>query len=104
MSFLISLVPTLIVLGILILIHELGHFIACRLTGVRVEKFSIGFGPEIFRIQGPQTAYVISLLPLGGFVKPAGEMASEVEGDEPKPGEYLAAPLLSKIFIVTAGV
>lgn len=104
MSFLISLIPTLIVLGILILIHELGHFIACRLTGVRVEKFSIGFGPEIFRIQGPETAYVISLLPLGGFVKPAGEMVSEVEGEEPKPGEYLAAPWLSKVFIVTAGV
>jgi len=104
MSFLISLIPTLIVLGLLILIHELGHFIACRLTGVRVEKFSIGFGPEIFRIQGPETAYVISLLPLGGFVKPAGEMVSEVEGDEPKAGEYLAAPWLSKIFIVTAGV
>lgn len=104
MSFLISLIPTLIVLGILILIHELGHFIACRLTGVRVEKFSIGFGPEILKFQGPETAYVISLLPLGGYVKPAGEMASEVEGEEPKPGEYLAAPLPAKIFIVTAGV
>ena len=104
MSFLISLIPTLIVLGVLILIHELGHFMACRLTGVRVEKFSIGFGPEIFRFKGPETAYVISLLPLGGFVKPAGEMVSEVEGEEPQPGEYLAAPLLSKIFIVVAGV
>ncbi len=104
MSFLISLIPTLIVLGILILIHELGHFIACRLTGVRVEKFSIGFGPEILKFQGPETAYVISLFPLGGFVKPAGEMASEVEGGVPKPGDYLAAPLPAKIFIVTAGV
>ena len=104
MHFLFSLVPTLIVLGILILIHELGHFIACRLSGVRVEKFSIGFGPELFNFTAGGTAYVISLLPLGGFVKPAGEVLSEVKGAKPEKGDYLAAPLISKIFIVAAGV
>ncbi len=104
MNFLISLIPTVLVLGILILIHELGHFIACRLTGVKVEKFSIGFGPEILHWQGRQTRYAISLLPLGGFVKPAGESASELTESGPKPGDYLAAPLGSRIFIVVAGV
>lgn len=104
MHFLISLIPTLIVLGILIIIHEFGHFIACRLTGVRVEKFSIGFGPEILHWQGKQTRYAISLLPLGGFVKPAGESISEVESSGPKAGDYIAAPLLVRIFIVVAGV
>ena len=104
MTFLASLFPALIVLGLLIIIHEFGHFLACRLTGVKVEKFSIGFGPEIFNWQGGGTRYVISLLPLGGFVKPAGETVSETDASGPKPGDYLAAPLLSRIFIVCAGV
>ncbi len=104
MNFLIGIVPTILVLGILILIHELGHFIACRLTGVRVEKFSIGFGPEIFRIQGKETCYVISLLPFGGYVKPAGESASEISAEGPRPDEYLGASIPKRIFIVVAGV
>ncbi len=104
MHFLLSLIPTVVVLGLLILIHELGHFIACRLSGVRVEKFSIGFGPEIFNFMSGGTAFVISLLPLGGFVKPAGEVLSEVKGEKPSKGDYLAAPLISKILIVAAGV
>lgn len=103
MNFLLNLVPTLIVLGVLILVHEWGHFIACRISGVRVEKFSIGFGPEIFSIQGKETRYTISLFPLGGFVKPAGESVSEISGT-PRPDDYLSAPLLKKIFIVVSGV
>lgn len=104
MSFLISLLPTLVVLGLLILIHEFGHFLACRLTKVKVEKFSIGFGPEIFHWQGKETRYVVSLLPLGGFVKPAGESVSELENQGPQPGDYLAAPLWARMMIVVAGV
>lgn len=104
MSFLASLLPAIIVLGVLIVIHEFGHFIACRLTGVKVEKFSIGFGPEILKWKGKETNYVISLLPLGGFVKPAGESSSETGPGGPKKGDYLAAPLLSRIIIVVAGV
>lgn len=105
MSFLMSVGPTLLILGVLITIHEFGHFIACRLTRVRVEKFSIGFGPEVLHWQGGETRYAISLFPLGGYVKPAGETYSELpDGEQPKAGEYLAAPLLSRIFIVCAGV
>lgn len=104
MTFLLSIIPTLIVLGVLILIHELGHFIACRLTRVRVEKFSIGFGPEVLHWQGKETRYSISLFPLGGFVKPAGESVSELEEEAAKPGDYLAAPLWARIVIVVAGV
>lgn len=104
MNFLAGLLPTLIILGVLILIHELGHFVACRLTGVRVEKFSIGFGPEIFHLQGRETRYVLSLLPFGGYVKPAGETVSEVADAGPRPGDYLAASVLRRLFIVTAGV
>ena len=104
MSFLTSLGPTIIVLGVLIVIHEFGHFLACRMSGVKVEKFSIGFGPEIFHWQGKETRYAVSLFPLGGFVKPAGETFGELGASGAKKGDYLAAPLLSRIFIVVAGV
>ncbi len=105
MSFLMSIIPSLLVLGILIVIHEFGHFMACRLTGVKVEKFSIGFGPEIMHWQGKETRYAVSLFPLGGFVKPFGETVNEVdEAGGSKPGDYLSAPLLSRMFIVVAGV
>lgn len=104
MSFLAGLIPTLIVLGILILIHEWGHFIACRLSGVRVEKFSIGFGPELFHIQGKETRYVVSVLPVGGYVKPAGESLSELGAEGPRPTDYLGASVAKRIFIVVSGV
>lgn len=105
MNFLASILPAGVVLGILIIIHEFGHFIACRLTGVKVEKFSIGFGPEILHWQGKETRYAVSLFPLGGFVKPFGESVSEVdEAGGPKPGDYLAAPLWARMTIVVAGV
>ena len=69
-GFLSSLLPTVIVLGALIFIHELGHFMACKLVGVAVEKFSIGFGPELAHFQYKETRVAISLIPFGGFVKP----------------------------------
>lgn len=99
-----DLIPTVLVLGVLILIHEWGHFIACRLSRVRVEKFSIGFGPEIFHFQGRQTRYVVGLLPFGGFVKPSGESASEIGSEGLRPYDYLAASVLKRMFIVTSGV
>ena len=104
MSFLTNLLPTAAVLGILILIHEFGHFLACRFSGVRVEKFSIGFGPEIFHWKGKETRYVVSLLPFGGYVKPSGESISEIESGELRPYDYLAAPVWKRVFIVVAGV
>lgn len=105
MNFLFSMIPTLFVLGILIVIHEYGHFLACRLFRIRVEKFSIGFGPEILRWKGKETEYVLSLFPIGGYVKPAGETVSEVDSDKgPQPGDYLAAPLPARIAVVCAGV
>lgn len=104
MHILLQIIPTIIVLGLLIFIHELGHFIACRMTGVKVEKFSIGFGPEIFAWQGKETKYVISIIPFGGFVKPQGESVEELGGEaHPREGDYLKAPILSRIIIVVAG-
>ena len=104
MNSLASLLPALIVFGVLIIVHEFGHFIACRLRKVKVEKFSIGFGPELIHWQSKETRFSISLFPLGGFVSPAGEEASKVGPEGPKPGDFLAASTLSRIFIVVSGV
>src|SRR5947207_434871 len=63
----------LIVLSILVLIHEFGHFIAAKRNGVMVEEFGLGFPPRIFGIKKGETTYSINLIPLGGFVKVYGE-------------------------------
>jgi regulator of sigma E protease len=60
-------------LGMVIFIHELGHFLMAKWNGVKVEKFSIGFGPTLFGFRRGETEYVIAALPLGGFVKMLGE-------------------------------
>ena len=73
MSFaLVSIVSMLIVLGIMVLVHEFGHFAVAKLCGVRVETFSIGFGKRLFGLRRGDTDYRVSLLPLGGYVKMAG--------------------------------
>src|SRR5437763_14106218 len=69
----------LLVLGILILVHEWGHFIAARLFGVRVDVFSIGFGPRLFGWKRGATDYRVSALPLGGYVRMAGQDPSEID-------------------------
>ncbi len=99
-----QLIPTLIILGFLIFVHELGHFLACRWSGVAVEKFSIGFGPEILKWKGKSTEYVISIIPLGGFVKPKGESFSELKQGSLQKGDFLAAPKWKRLVILMAGV
>ncbi|PIQ87567.1 MAG: RIP metalloprotease RseP [Candidatus Omnitrophica bacterium CG11_big_fil_rev_8_21_14_0_20_45_26] len=104
LNFLWQFTPTVIILGFLIFVHELGHFIACRLSGVRVEKFSIGFGPELIQFKRNETTYAISAIPFGGFVKPSGESFSDLADHQAKPGDFLAASKLSRLFILLAGV
>lgn len=104
MGAIMGLLPALIVLGILIFIHELGHFLACRMTGVRVDKFSIGFGPEILKFQGRETRYAISLIPLGGFVKPSGETMEETGAGGLKPHDFMAQGTGVRFFIAFAGI
>lgn len=96
-----SVVAVVIVLGIMILVHELGHFMAALLFGVRVEIFSIGFGPRVWgRRRGP-TDYRLSALPLGGYVKMAGDNPSEErKGD---PDEFLSKPRWQRVLIAAAG-
>ena len=77
-------------LGVMVLVHEWGHFVVARLFGVRVEVFSIGFGPRLFGVRRGPTDYRLSALPLGGYVRMAGDNpAEERRGD---PDEFLSKP------------
>lgn len=96
----ISIVAVLFTFGLVIFLHEFGHFLVCKLAGIRVEAFSFGFGPELFgRTKGP-TRYSIRAVPLGGYVKPAGESLDEVSG---APDEYFAKPWYTRLGVVFAG-
>jgi regulator of sigma E protease len=72
-TFLVDLISVLIVLGIMVVVHEFGHFLAAKLCGVRVEQFSVGFPPRLFGFKIGETDYCISAVPLGGYVKMTGE-------------------------------
>ena len=67
----------LFVLGVLVFVHELGHFLVARWYGVRVLTFSLGFGPKLVKVNRGGTEYCISVVPLGGYVKLAGETVEE---------------------------
>src|SRR5579875_822792 len=96
-----GLVAAAIALGILVLVHEWGHFIVARLCHVRVEVFSIGFGNRIFGWKRGNTDYRISAFPLGGYVKMAGDNASEERTGA--PDEFLSRPRWQRVLIVLAG-
>jgi regulator of sigma E protease len=87
--------------GLIIFIHELGHFIMAKRHGVRVEIFSLGFGPALFKRRRGDTEYRISLIPLGGYVKMAGEQHAESE--RPKPDELVAKGPWVRFQIFVAG-
>ena len=90
-----------IVLGIMVLVHELGHFLVAKLCKVRVEVFSIGFGTRLFGFKRGDTDYRLSLLPLGGYVKMSGEMPGEAKSDD--PGELENHPRWQRVLIALAG-
>ena len=89
-----------ILLGLAVFVHEAGHFLMAKKKGVRVEKFSLGFGPKLAGIKRGDTEYLISLIPLGGYIKMAGEDPSRGEG---RPDEFFSKPPSSRIKIVLAG-
>jgi len=98
-----TIISFIIVLGILIFIHELGHFAVAKACGVGVEKFSLGFGPKIVGVQMGETEYRISLLPLGGYVKMVGEAPGEEISPELKAKSFTHKPVWKKTLIVAAG-
>lgn len=93
----------IILLGVLIFIHELGHFLFAKILGVRVLTFSIGFGPKIFKHKLKHTEYCISLFPLGGYVKMLGEDPSERVPAEDREFAFNYKPLYKRFLIVFAG-
>ncbi len=95
-----TIILAILALGFLIFIHELGHFFAAKRCGIRVEKFSIGFGPRLIGFRRGETEYCISALPFGGFVKMAGESPDEQKGEA---GEFASAPVGHRIFVAIAG-
>ena len=96
-----SLVYFLIVLSSLVLVHEFGHFIAAKRIGIRVEKFSFGFGPKLFSYNAGDTEYLISAIPLGGYIKMAGDEPGEnLTG---KSLEFLSRSIWERFLVIFAG-
>ena len=98
LSFIISTLKIIFLLGFLIFIHEGGHFLVAKLCKVKVNQFAIGFGPELISKQGKETKYVLRLIPLGGFVSMEGEIESSEER-----GAFNKASIPKRIAIVAAG-
>ena len=97
-----------VVLGIMVLVHEFGHFALAKLCGVRVEAFALGFGTRLFGVVYGGTDYRVNLLPLGGYVKMAGEMVGESalttgERRPVDPGDFNAHPRWQRALIAVAG-
>ena len=108
-----TILATLVVLAVLIFVHELGHFAAAKAVGVGVERFSIGLGPKLFGFRRGETEYVLSAIPLGGYVKMVGmgdEVMERIEGGPspeaqlPGPGAFDSKPIWARTLVISAGV
>jgi len=104
---------TIVVLGVLIFVHELGHFLAAKAMDIEVQRFSIGLGPTVWGMQFGETEYVLSAIPLGGYVKMGGmadEVMDRVEGGpvegerEPGPRDFDGKPIWARTLVISAGV
>jgi regulator of sigma E protease len=93
-------IPIVFVLGVLIFFHELGHLLMAKKLGVRVEKFSFGFGKKLFGAKIGDTEYLVSAFPLGGYVKMAGDEPEKLKGS---PEEFFSQSVGRRIAIVAAG-
>ncbi len=108
-----TILATIVVLGVLIFVHELGHFMAAKAVGIEVQRFSIGFGPRIVGFTRGETEYILSWIPLGGYVKMGGmddEVMERIEGGEkveprqPSPRDFDAKPIWARTLVISAGV
>ncbi len=99
----INIVSVVVLLGVLIFAHELGHFLMAKRSGVGVLKFSLGFGPKVIGKKIGETEYLLSLIPLGGYVKLLGEAPGEELSEEDEKRSFLKQPVLKRIGIVAAG-
>ena len=92
-----NLVAAILVFGLLIAIHEAGHFLVARWAGMRVESFSIGFGPALAKFRRGETEWRIGLLPIGGFVRIAGMNPAEEGADPHDPRSYSNKPAWKRL-------
>lgn len=95
-------------LSILVGVHEMGHLLAAKAFGMRVEEFSIGFPPKIFSFKWGETEYALSLIPLGGFVKISGMMDESLDKDQlaapPEPWEFRSKPAWQRLIVMLGGI
>jgi regulator of sigma E protease len=102
-----TIIGMVLALGVIILVHEWGHFIIARLFGVRVDVFSIGFGPRLFGFKRGATDWRVSAVPLGGYVRMAGQDMSEVDSGDDRPtgapDEVMSKPRWQRALISAAG-
>jgi regulator of sigma E protease len=99
----VTIISFIIVLGVLVFVHEFGHFMVARLCGVGVEKFSIGFGPKLFGWKRGRTDYMVSAIPLGGYVKMVGEEPDAELDPEEIPYSFTHKKVWQRFLIVGAG-
>jgi regulator of sigma E protease len=108
-----TILATIIVLGVLIFVHELGHFWAAKAVGIEVQRFSIGLGPKLFGFKAGETEYVLSVIPLGGYVKMGGmddEVMDKIEGGAveggrvPSDSDFDRKPIWARTLVISAGV
>ena len=98
---LVNIASFVFVLGVLIFIHELGHFLIAKRVGIRVDQFSLGFPPHIFKKAWGQTEYCIGIIPLGGYVKMAGEQPDEAATGA--PDEFMSKTVGQRAAVIFAG-
>ncbi len=92
------------VLGLLVFVHELGHFITAKMVGIRVERFSLGFPPRMFGKKVGDTDYCISWIPLGGYVKMSGMVDESLDANiKGEPWEYMSKPVWQRMIVISAG-
>jgi len=102
-----TILATIIILSILIFVHEFGHFITAKLSGMRVERFSIGYPPRMIGKKIGETDYCLSWIPFGGYVKISGMVDESLDKEsmqkEPGPREFRSKPWISKFLVISAG-
>jgi len=98
-----SIAAFIVFIGVLIFVHELGHFLVAKLFDIKVSKFSLGFGPPLIAFERGETTYQVAVVPLGGFVKMVGEHPDEPLPEEDRDRAFSTAPLYQRALVAMAG-